>query len=308
MYRIARSMRESLVGKEFHTQDVFGDVSVRLLQTLQRFKNDPGRNPIANYSGLVGTITSVVFADMLRGQDRRRRSLYQKIRRLIAANPALSTWKDRNGDLICGYSAWRDTKGATGHPVQMKLNFPPHDQTRNTGELMIMVLNNAGSPLRFDEFVDLVDIASAGVQVHTVSIDDKHYVQSSPLVTFQPDVIAAMENQHLLTRLFAEIQGLRVEQRKSLLLNMSDSYGYGIEWFLFTRIATEEHLATLLEVSIEQFRKLLRELPMTDAQIAQELGVSQAKVSNMRRAVRERLDRRRRQFFGERDSNAMETK
>lgn len=300
-------MRESLIGTDFLSQDIFGDVSVRLLRTLHAFKNDPNRHPIANYSGLVATITSTVFADMLRGQDRRRRSLYQKIRRLIAANPALATWKGRNGDLVCGYSAWRNAKDATGHPGQMKLDFPSVDQKRNTGELMLTVLNNAGHPIKFDEFVDLVNIASAGVQVHTVSIDDKHYVQSSALRTFQPDVITAIENQHLLGRLFGEIQALRVEQRKSLLLNMTDSFGYGIEWFLFTRIATEEHLATLLEVSIEQFRKLLNELPMSDAQIAQELGVSQTKVMNMRRAVRERLERRRREFFGER-GNAMETK
>jgi RNA polymerase sigma factor (sigma-70 family) len=307
VYRIARSMRESHVGRQFQTQDIFGDVSVRLLQTLQTFKNDPANHPIANYSGLVATITSTVFADMLRGQDRRRRSLYQKISRLIAANPALATWKDHHGDLVCGYAAWRTAKDATGYPVQMRLNFPSADHKRNTGELMLMVLNNAGHPIKFDEFVDLVNIASAGVEVQTVSIDDKHYVQSSALRTVQPDVIAVMENQRLLSRLFAEIQGLRVEQRKSLLLNMSDSYGYGIEWFLFTQIATEEHLATLLEVSIEQFRRLLHELPMTDAQIAQELGISQTKVMNMRRAVRERLERRRREFFGER-TNAMEQK
>jgi DNA-directed RNA polymerase specialized sigma24 family protein len=99
VYRIARSMRESLIGTDFLSQDIFGDVSVRLLQTLHAFKKDSDHHPIANYSGLVATITSTVFADMLRGQDRRRRSLYQKIRRLIAANPALATWKDRRGDL-----------------------------------------------------------------------------------------------------------------------------------------------------------------------------------------------------------------
>src|SRR6185295_2785231 len=124
--------------------------------------------------------------------------------------------------------------------------------------------------------------------------DDKHYVQASPLVTFQPDIIAGLDNRRLLNGLFSEIQHLRLEQRKSLLLNMTDSYGYGIEWFLFTKIATEEHLARLLEVSIEQFRKLLDELPMSDEEIAKDLGISQTKVMNIRRAVRERLDRRRR--------------
>ena len=108
-----------------------------------------------------------------------------------------------------------------------------------------------------------------------------------------------MENQRLLNRLFTEIGTLRIEQRKSLLLNMSDSYGFGIEWFLFTRIATEEHLASLLEVSIEQFRKMLNELPMSDGEIAKQLGTTASKVMNMRNAVRQRLERRRRAFLGE---------
>jgi len=99
-----------------------------------------------------------------------------------------------------------------------------------------------------------------------------------------------------------------VEQRKSLLLNMTDSYGYGIEWFLFAKITSEERLASLLELSIEQFRELLDQLPLSDAQIARELGISESKVMNIRRAVRERLNRRRQAFFDESTSNSVRKK
>ena len=179
---------------------------------------------------------------------------------------------------------------------------------RNTAELILLVLNNVGRPIKFDEFVDLVNIASAGVQVQTINIDDEHFVQSSPLVSYQPDFIGGIENQRLLNRLIAEIGTLRVEQRKSLLLNMTDSHGFGIEWFLFTQIATEEHLANLLEVSIEQFRRMLNDLPMSDAQIARELGIGESQVRHMRRAVRERLQRRRQAFLREGGSDSMRLK
>ena len=89
---------------------------------------------------------------------------------------------------------------------------------------------------------------------------------------------------------------------------MTDSYGYGIEWFLFTKIATEDHLAQLLEVSIERFRTILNELPMSDAEIAKDLGISQTKVMNIRRAVRERLARRRREFLDEGISDSVRLK
>lgn len=138
-----------------------------------------------------------------------------------------------------------------------------------------------------------------------VSIDEKHYVQASPLVTSAPDYAATIDNHRLLQRLLGEIQKLNTEQRKSLLLNMTDCFGYGIEWFLFTQIATEELLANLLQRSVADFRRLLTQLPMSDEDIARELGTSPTKVMNMRRAVRERLNRRRRAFFSNSDSMRM---
>jgi len=315
VYRIARSMRvgaSQTVTAPFNAQDIFGEVCVRLLQSLRSFKNNPQRHPIFNFSGLVATTTSSVFSDLLRGKDRQRRSLYQKIRRLIAANADLATWKDSDGNLVCGYATWRSAKSTPAPASQMKLDFQSSQFGKankpNTAELILLVLNNVGRPIRFDEFVDFVNIASAGVQIQTISIDDEHYVQSSPLVVYQPDMIAGVDNQRLLNRLFAEIQTLRVEQRKSLLLNMTDSNGYGIEWFLFTKIATEETLARLLEVSVDQFRELLKDLPMSDAEIATDLGVSQTKVMNIRRAVRERLERRRREFLDEGTFDSMRLK
>jgi len=306
VYRIARSVRLSAdrTVAPFNSHDIFGEVCVRLLQSLRAFKSNPSKHSISNFSGLVATTTSSVFADFMRGENRQRRRLYQKIRRLIAANPDLATWKDKDGALVCGHAVWQSTDlNVPVTPSQMKLDFQTNqfDEAHklNTAELILLVLKNVGHPVKFDEFVDLVNIAGAGVQVQTLSIDDEHFVQSSPLVSYQPDFISVMENQRLLNKLFTEIGTLRVEQRKSLLLNMSDSYGFGLEWFLFTRIATEEHLASLLELSIEQFRRILNELPMSDGDIAKQLGTTGARVRNMRRAVRERLDRRRRTFQGE---------
>lgn len=309
VYRIARSMRAGVgVGKpthDFNTQDIFGDVSLRLLQSLRALKSNPSRHPISNYAGLVATTTSSVFSDLLRLQDRQRRNLYEKVRHLFRVNTSLAIWKDAEGKTVCGYESWRPrTKTAPAGDASSQLRFEFESQVgskrkRNTAELILLVLDNIGHPITLDELVDLINVAAEGVQIQTISIDDKHYVQASQLVTFQPDIIAGRENQLLLHRLFGEIQKLRIEQRKSLLLNMTDSYGFGIEWFIFTEIATEERLAQLLEVTIDQFRKLLNELPMSDSDIASQLGISQAKVMNIRRAVRERLERQRRAFFGE---------
>ena len=315
VYRIARSVRlgASQSSTYFNTQDIYSDVCVRLLPILREFKKDSQRSPISNFAGLVATATSSVFADLLKAQDRQKRNLRQKIRRLIAANTNLSTWTDDKGNVICGYAIWptnnEPSKPIASVPSQLELGFTSTEtHKKNTAELILQCLSNAGRPIRLDELVDLVNIASEGIEVQTVSIDDQFYVQSTPLVTVQPDIVAVVDNQRLLHRLFSEIQQLRVEQRKSLLLNMTDSYGYGIEWFLFAKITSEERLASLLELSIEQFRELLNQLPLSDAQIARELGISESKVMNIRRAVRERLNRRRQAFFDESTSNSVRKK
>lgn len=97
VYRIARSVRMGAghSSAHFNTQDIFVDVCIRLLPALQQCKNNPKRHPISNFAGLVATATSSVFSDILRAQDRQKRNLKQKIRRLIAANSNLAVWQDR---------------------------------------------------------------------------------------------------------------------------------------------------------------------------------------------------------------------
>jgi DNA-directed RNA polymerase specialized sigma24 family protein len=314
VYRIVRSMRAGVSATERSTelasQDIFSEVCIKLISNLRAFKANPEENAISNFAGLVATTTSTVLSVHLRGRQRQRKNLREKLLRLFATNTNLSTWKDNHDNLLCGYAAWKSSEGASSvssnlPPSQLDLNFGVNQldivRSKNTAELTLRVLDNLGRPLKFDDLVDLVNIAGEGVQVQTISIDQKHFVQASPSLVSTSDPAAIIDNQRLLQRLLGEIQRLNLEQRKSLLLNMSDCYGYGIEWFLFTRIATEELLSNLLQCSVVDFRRLLKQLPMSDEDIARELGTSRTKVTNMRRAVRERLNRRRQAFFSNSD-------
>src|SRR6266850_765906 len=129
VYRIARSVRlgASRSSTYFNTQDIYSDVCVRLLPILQEFKKDSQRSPISNFAGLVASATSSVFSDLLKAQDRQKRNLRQKIRRLIAANTNLSVWTDDKGNVICGYTTWRthteSSKSIASVPSQMELGF-----------------------------------------------------------------------------------------------------------------------------------------------------------------------------------------
>ncbi len=291
----------SSAGYETSPQDVVGEALVRVLKRLRASKVDHNCQVISNFQGLVATITYRAIADHLRARNRERTNLEKKIRRLFAVNNDLGVWKDDEKNVVCGYGVWRSNKPGSYdprsvYPTLSELSliaeeFRLDTHKSNTAELMLLLLNKIRRPIKLNDFVALID----GLVVARQSrIDEITYAQTIPT--------GVIETRLLLERLFAEIQKLGIEQRKSLLLNMTDSYGYSIEWFLFTRIATEAELAGLLEISIGEFKRLLNDLPMTDKEIAKQLGMSPTKVANIRKAVRERLARCRQAFLKENES------
>jgi RNA polymerase sigma factor (sigma-70 family) len=279
---------------ETDSQDLEGDAVVRILARLQASKADPQNHPISNFNGLVATITYRVVADHLRTKNRHRTNLEKKIRRLFAANDRLSIWEDDEGNLLCGYERWHDKHSPAKPPDVASLASVVREsgklQNRNTGEVILFILHTVQQPIAFKELVEVIGELTA--VMHTGgnnSIDTLHSI------TRPPEDLP--EKRRLLHRLLLEIQKLDINQRRALLLNMTDSYGYSIEWFLFTKIATEVELANLLDVSIDEFKELLNELPMTDKEIAKRCEMDATRISNIRKAVRERLARCRDAFF-----------
>ncbi len=290
-------------------EDVIGDVVLRILQRLRTLKADPDQYPIGSFAGLVATTTYTVLADRSRWTHRQRAVLDRKIRRLFSANNDLVIWKDSQSNLVCGYDAWRQSQAASldapkVYPTESELfgitqELSAESRKRNTAQVILFVLNRVSRPVRLN---DLVSVSGSLVESRTTTLDEPRFTHSVPDLAVQWEPLSVLENRLLLERLFVEIQKLSSEQRKSLLLNMTDSYGYGIEWFLFTKIVTEDQLAGLLEVSVSEFRRLLESLPMTDKQIAKQLGISPKRVGNIRDAVRDRLERCKQSFLREKVS------
>jgi DNA-directed RNA polymerase specialized sigma24 family protein len=279
---------------ETDSEDLEGDALVRILARLRTSKADPQEHPISNFNGLVATITYRVVADHLRTKNRHRTNVEKKIRRLFAANDSLRIWEDDDGTLLCGYERWHGKHSPAKAPDVASLasvvRVSGKLQKRNTGELILFILQTVHQPIAFKELVDLVGELTA--LKHTSANYSFDKLQN---VTTPPEDLP--EKRRLLRRLLLEIQKLDINQRRALLLNMTDSYGYSIEWFLFTKIANEVELADLLGVSTDEFKELLNELPMTDKQIGKRFEMNVTRIANMRKAVRERLARCRDAFF-----------
>ncbi len=175
----------------------------------------------------------------------------------FAANNDLGVWKDDEKNVVCGYGVWRSNEPdsydpRSVYPTLSELSLIAEElrlvtQKRNTAELILLLLDKIRRPIKLNNFADL--ITGLVVAKHS-RIDEITYAQLFPTAHDKQTIpTGAVKTRLLLERLFAEIQKPGIEQRKSLLLNMKDSYGYSIEWFLFTRIATEAELAGLLEIS-----------------------------------------------------------
>jgi RNA polymerase sigma factor (sigma-70 family) len=295
-------------------EDVSNDVLVKLLTRLQILHADPQQHPISNFRGLVAITTYRTLTDLRRETNRQRANLDKKIRRLFGANINLAIWKDHQGSSLCGYASWRLEEGQKmgaerGHPSPVELfslveGLKVDTRRRNTAEVALLILDRIHRPVRLSDLIDALSSLEGAVRTTTIHIDETSASTSqlAHLIAVHPDAETNLETRRSLELLLAELQELNPFQRKALLLNMTDSYGYGIEWFVFTGIATEKDLSDLLEVPLEEFRGLLDRLPMTDKQIAQMLGITPMKVANIRKSVRDRLKRRQQAFFRGRNS------
>jgi len=284
-------------------EDAVADVVLKILQALLAFKDRPGERAIANFRGLVATIAYRALTDQLRELYRERANHEQKIRRLLAVNKYLAIWKDAANITVCGRTEWRDEKPKSAPLPSRDELLSLADQvrvasaSRNAAELILFLLNLTDQPVKFG---DLVSVTLDCQRKDTQLLESESSSAGSVLNALRENPLVVLETKLLLERLFAEIQKLSAVQRKALLLNMGDSQNDGIECFLLANVATEEQLASLLEFSTAEFRQLLGRLPMTDKEIGDRLGIDSVKVGNIRKAVRDRLERRRRTFLGER--------
>lgn len=102
-----------------------------------------------------------------------------------------------------------------------------------------------------------------------------------------------IDQRSYMQRLWQEIRALPLPQRTALLLNLRDDRGRGVlELMPYADMASLDEIAEMLELSPEQFARLREQFPLTDATIAEHLGVTQRDVINLRLSARRRLTRR----------------
>jgi hypothetical protein len=155
--------------------------------------------------------------------------------------------------------------------------------------------------LEFQAPVDLDDLVDEFLEFREAALSGRQKVNLQGASFEDPTVSYAdrVEQQFYLSQLWSEIQMLPPRQRMALLLNLRDADGRELVTLLVhTRVAPLAAIAEALQLSGEQLAGLWNRLPIDDATIAEQFGLSRQQVINLRVSARRRLARKMRMPSG----------
>jgi hypothetical protein len=292
---------------EEDAEDVRGEVLEQLVKRLRDLPNHPGGEPIGDFRAYVAGTTYRAGDQYLRRKFPERWNLKRRLRYLLTHQAGFALWEGPDGAWLGGFAAWvREGRALsrTRRYVQL-LDGPqafaaavwPHaDVSRlNSAELLAALFDWVGSPLELDDLVSIVaDLQGLRDQAALSEADDEG---SSGRLEDVPDPAPGpaqvVEQRDSLRQLWAEIGQLRLGQRAALLLNLRvEGDGNGLDLLRRLGVATPRRIAEALEMPAEELAELWNDLPLDDHAIAQRLGVTRQQVINLRKAARERLERR----------------
>jgi RNA polymerase sigma factor (sigma-70 family) len=287
------------------SEDIYGEVVVRLLKRLREFKADPGAGAINDFHGYIAVTTLNACHDYLRKKYPQRRGLENKLRYLLIRAPGFALWQNEDGDWLCGLKAWkgRNTNRAEAKRIdQLRENpcaFLPASMSgagaRLTEDTLAAVFAFAGRPI---ELGDLITVVANLRNVKDSNVNyDEYPVERVADPGLGSDTI--FELRVSLQHLWKEICALPPRQRAALLLNLRDKQGRDLIALIpDTHTASFKEIAEALDVPLETFAQLWQKLPLDDAAIAEQLGATPRQVIRLRKCARDRLIKRMRAYEG----------
>ncbi|HEU4388678.1 MAG TPA: hypothetical protein VFV34_12830 [Blastocatellia bacterium] len=269
--------------------DILGEVVVELVEVLRALRANTGSVPIRDFRGYVAAVAYRACSDYLRRKHPGRSRLKSKVRYILGRSRDFELWKHASGEWVCGLSECQGFDGMRAVGIQDVEAAARCDGISGLADLIRRIFSTVGGPVRFN---DLVSVAADVSGIVDEADGDTDILElPDPRVSVETEVDRRLH----LQRVWAEITRLPARQRAALLLNLTDSSGYGLATLLpVAGIASFAEIAAALEMSPEQLSEIWNNLPLDDAAVAAHLGVSRQQVVNLRKAARERLARRTR--------------
>lgn len=278
--------------------DICSNAIYNLIARLQKLKDQqmPG---VRSFSGYVAVTAYNACNEYFRALKPAWLRLAMRVRYALTHSSQLALWETPDGQEICGFPGQRGEAPASDFAALAEASgMAPRSADPRLPKLTGLIetlLKFAKGPVTFEQLVEAAAECSGVKESRLRSLDDQ---TRENLADDRPMSDARLIGRAYMHRLWYEIRQLPVEHRKALLLNLKDSAGGDIQLFDWLGIASIREIALALEMDPVVFAELWKELPLEDARIARELGISRQDVVNRRSSARKRLARRMKEMGG----------
>ena len=261
--------------------DVCSQVMLHLMLRLRQQKADANLAGIDAFASYVATAAHHGCDHYVRAKYPLRWRLRNRIRYVLEHDARFGVWKAADGSWTCGLAGWRSRPASEASLQDEHLTGIPKQHVR---ELLSRVFQLSDSPL---ELSAVVQVAATAWDVPLFQHDDTQRIDAVP--DRQPRADATLEQRGRLERVWTQIRDLPLRQRHAVLLNLRDD---AITLFLTTGAASLREIAASLELPVEEFAALWKELPLPDNALATRLECTRQQVINLRMSARKRLAHR----------------
>jgi hypothetical protein len=270
-------------------EDLSSDFAVSFIERAEKIRLKLAPN-VENIEAYFRTSAKFKVRDFWRKKNPMWISLRNRVRYLFDNNAELVYLKD--GKLCClRNKGVLQTEISSDEVVELLQQKGLISSQTDLQDAVKIILHEANGGLLLNDLVNIIfDLQNIETDMPDTPIEDTIYSIASN--AFGGDEQLRLEARGRLDKIWLEIKELQFNQRFALLFNMQEKGFSGVHLLLFLRVATIAELSKSLGMSLEEFAEVYNNLPLSDNEIAEMLGITEKQASNLRKVARERLQRK----------------
>jgi len=287
-------------------EDLYSESKTRLLTYLYELKEGLRTTPCEDFRAYVAAIAHNACHDHFRQMYPARTRLLKKIRDLLQAHPNFALWKSKDqnkGEWLCGFHCWQGQSTSFISTAWIRRFYEKPEtviealssggdiQSLGTDDLLASIFKDIGEPINLTDVINVVSDIRGVKDAPVASLDANGSNLSLRLPDSKVRVDSVLEMREPLMQIWQGLRELPRDQFRAYLLYARDSSGEDlINLLVGAEIATEEEIALLLGMTLDEFRYLrLNRLPLDNETISKELGVTLERVYKLRFRAGKRL-------------------
>jgi len=275
-------------------EDIYSKVIAEIVKRLRELQAEPDRKGIKRFDQYVQRVAVNICHNYLRSKAPRRYHLKSNLRYLLDSHKGFKIWRDVNNTILCGLASWpqKKTKAISrlddeqmeGLLEQCNRNLAGvRLQDADLDKVVAEIFKFVSRPIEFDALVEIVATLQGTKDQPIESLDDCETNQIQQIADSAPRADELLEERERIGEIWEGLRRLPQEHRLAICLRFEDKNVDDLWSMLWDAgICTPLELAEEFGLSLEELTELWLKIPMTNADIAERLGVRKQQVSQWR--------------------------